>query len=38
MIDINGWQEIKLGQMGKFSTSSVDKKSIEGQKQVSLVN
>lgn len=38
MIDINGWQEIKLRQMGKFSTSSVDKKSIEGQKQVSLVN
>lgn len=31
-------QEIKLGQIGKFSTSSVDKKSIEGEGLVNLVN
>ena len=38
MSDTNRLQEIKLGQIGKFSTSSVDKKSIEGQEQVNLIN
>ena len=33
-----GWVKIKLGDIGKFSTSSVDKKSIEGEEEVCLLN
>ena len=38
MNNSNRLQKIKLGEIGKFSTSSVDKKSIEGQEQVNLIN
>ena len=33
-----GWVKIKLGDIGKFSTSSVDKKSIEGEEEVYMLN
>jgi type I restriction enzyme, S subunit len=33
-----GWVKIKLGEAGDFSTSSVDKKSSEREKEVSLLN
>ena len=33
-----GWVKIKLGDIGKFSTSSVDKKSIEGEEEVCMLN
>jgi type I restriction enzyme S subunit len=38
MSDNNIWQDIKLGEIGKFSTSSVDKKVVEGQAKVNLIN
>ena len=34
----DGWVKIKLGDIGKFSTSSVDKKSIEDEESVFLLN
>jgi type I restriction enzyme S subunit len=33
-----GWVKIKLGDIGKFSTSSVNKKSVKGEKEVYLLN
>jgi len=32
------WEEKKLGEIGNFQTSSVDKLSVEGEKEVYLVN
>ena len=32
------WQTISFGQIGRFSTSSVDKKKVDGQKEVNLIN
>jgi type I restriction enzyme S subunit len=32
------WRECELGELGQFRTSSVDKKLVEGQKRVRLVN
>ena len=36
--DFPDWEEVKLGNIGEFKTSSVDKKIVEGQKLIQLVN
>ncbi|MEI6864648.1 restriction endonuclease subunit S [Flavicella sp.] len=36
--DFPDWEEKKLGTIGKFQTSSVDKLTIEGEKKIFLVN
>jgi len=35
--DFPDWEEVKLGNIGEFKTSSVDKKIVEGQKLIQLV-
>ena len=32
------WIKVRLGDLGNFATSSVDKKSVEGEKVVNLIN
>ena len=36
--DFPDWEEKKLGELGQFKTSSVDKKIVEGERLVRLVN